>query len=71
MGKKLNIVPAGQEAKYGVVTIYGLEMDLLEAPVRGISTGSMYISVDSGTPYMFIQQFDNEGIEMDGIWQML
>ena len=69
--KKFVIVPAGQEAKYGVVTIYGEEINVIEAPTKGISTGSMYICVDSGTLYMFIQQFDAENKEIDGIWQML
>lgn len=69
--KKFVIVPAGQEAKYGIVTIYGEEINIIDAPTKGISTGSMYICVDSGTPYMFIQQFDAENKEIDGIWQML
>ena len=45
--KKFVIVPAGQEAKYGIVTIYGEEINVIEAPTKGISTGSMYICVDS------------------------
>ena len=69
--KKFVIVPAGQEAKYGVVTIYGEEINVIEAPTKGIATGSMYICVDSGKPYMFIQQFDAENKEIDGIWKML
>ena len=69
--KKFVIVPAGQEAKYGVVTIYGEEINVIEAPTKGIATGSMYICVDSGTLYMFIQQFDAENKEIDGIWKML
>ena len=69
--KKCVIVPAGQEAKYGIVTIYGEEINVIEAPTKGIATGSMYICVDSGTPYMFIQQFDAEGRETEGIWKIL
>ena len=69
--KKFVMVPAGQEAKYGIVTIYGEEINVIEAPKKGIATGSMYICVDSGTPYMFIQQFDAEYKEIDGIWQIL
>ena len=69
--KKFVIVPAGQEAKYGIVTIYGEEINVIEAPKKGIATGSMYICVDSGTLYMFIQQFDAENKEIDGIWKML
>ena len=69
--KKFVMVPAGQEAKYGIVTIYGEEINVIEAPKKGIATGSMYICVDSGTPYMFIQQFDADGKETDGIWQIL
>ena len=69
--KKFVIVPAGQEAKYGIVTIYGEEINIIEAPKKGISTGSMYICVDSGTPYMFIQQFDVDGKETDCVWQFL
>ena len=69
--KKFVIVPAGQEAIYGVVTIYGEEINVIEAPKKGIATGSIYICVDSGTPYMFIQQFDVDGRETDGIWQIL
>ena len=69
--KKFVMVPAGQEAKYGIVTIYGEEINVVEARTMGIATGSMYICVDSGTPYMFIQQFDAENKEIDGIWQIL
>ena len=69
--KKFVIVPAGQEAKYGIVTIYGEEINVIEAPTKGIATGSMYICVDSGILYMFIQQFDAENKEIDGIWKML
>lgn len=69
--KKFVMVPAGQEAKYGIVTIYGEEINVMEAPKKGIATGSMYICVDSGTPYMFIQQFDAENKETEGIWKML
>ena len=69
--KKFVMVPAGQEAKYGIVTIYGEEINVIEAPTKGIATGSMYICVDSGTPYMFIQQFDADGRETKGIWKML
>ena len=69
--KKFVMVPAGQEAEYGVVTIYGEEINVTEAPKKGIATGSMYICVDSGTPYMFIQQFDADGRETKGIWKML
>ena len=69
--KKFVMVPAGQEAKYGIVTIYGEEINVIEAPKKGIATGSMYICVDSGTLYMFIQQFDAENKEIDGIWKML
>ena len=69
--KKFVIDPAGQEAKYGGVTIYGEEINVIEAPKKGIATGSIYICVDSGTHYMFIQQFDADGRETEGTWQIV
>ena len=62
---------------YDKVQIDGLSADFANAPMRGIATGSVYLCVDSGQIYFFVQQFEEVTdsdtgkivrIEVEGYW---
>ena len=43
---------------YDKVEINGLSADFVNAPMKGIATGSIFLCVDSSQIYFFVQQFE-------------
>ena len=56
--KKFVIVPAGQEAKYGIVTIYGEEINVIESTyILSITQSLIFVNTFFYFKYFFLASF--------------
>ena len=65
MSSNFKFIPVGQEARYGLSTIYGDSEDFKKINKKGLASGNVFFNLDTQDVYIFKENIDKN---KDGEW---
>ena len=68
VSSNFKFIPVGQEARYGLSTIYGDSEDFEKLPKKGLASGNVFFNLDTQDVYIFKENIDKN---KDGEWVSL